>query len=219
MSDIVGIEVLLHDRCRSCGTNVAVVGPRQLLCDACGIGRGLIGPDLRTFLEKFVQQFGCPDQPIVLRSGKLFRPEPPAVAAETATKRKRKGTKMKMSDLFPSRFLRAVDLHGKPRVITIEKVEHEVFKDDGTEVTKAVLHLKEKGTRPVVINKTNATMLVALTGSDDDEDWAGHRIELRSEKVRSKGGKIVDSIRVYEAPQSVKADTDLIDELDDEVIV
>jgi hypothetical protein len=218
MSDIVSIEVLLHDRCRSCGTNVAVVRPRQLLCDACGIGRGLIGPDLRTFLETFVQQFGRPDRPIVLRSGKLLGPEPPAVAAETATK-KRKGKSMKMNDLFPSKYLRAADLQGKPRTVVIDHVTHEDFKDDGVTVKKTILHFKGNGTAPVVCNKTNWKMLVAISGEDDDENWAGQKIVLRSEKVSSKGGKIVDSIRIHEAPEPVKADTDLIDELDDEVIV
>ena len=50
---------------------------------------------------------------------------------------------MKMQDLFPSKYLRAADLQGKPRTVTIERVTHETFKDDGEDVTKAVLHFSD----------------------------------------------------------------------------
>jgi len=106
-----------------------------------------------------------------------------------------------MNDLFPSKYLRAADLQGKPRTVVINHVTHEVFKDDGVSVTKTILHFNGNGTAPVVVNKTNWKMLVAITGADDDENWTGHKIELRSEKVNAPGGKIVDSIRVHEAPQ------------------
>jgi hypothetical protein len=108
---------------------------------------------------------------------------------------------MKMTDLFPSKYLRAADLQGKPRTVVINHVTHEEFKDDGMPVKKTILHFSGNGTAPVVVNKTNWKMLVAITGADDDEDWAGTAIELRSEKVSSKGGKIVDSIRIHEASQ------------------
>jgi hypothetical protein len=226
--DIRGFPVALHDRCINCGCSAAFVGSgpaplyRQLLCDGCECGRGYVSKELRTFLEKFVQQFGWPDQPIVLRTGKVWRPVQPGdeAATATATKRKQKGkTKMKMNDLFPSKYLRAADLQGKPRVVTIEKVTHEDFKDDGVAMKKTVIHFRENGTgtAPVVVNKTNWKMLVAITGSDDDDNWAGHRIELRSEKVNSPGGRIVDSIRVHEAPAAKKAKAAAEAEFNDEV--
>lgn len=208
MSDAIGISVLVHDACAGCGGKACFLdrGPaptwRRLTCDACGVSRGRAGKDLIQFLEKYVHQFGWPVQPIVLRSGKLHKPGSVGVdaATATATKRKRK-SKMKMQDLFPSKYLRAADLAGKPRTVEIDHVSHEVFKDDGASVTKTILHFAGGGTAPVVLNKTNWKMLVAVTGADDDEDWAGTAIELRSEKVNTPGGKIVDSIRVHEAPQ------------------
>ena len=88
--DIGGIPVMLHDRCLNCGSNVALVGPRRLLCDGCGCSRGRISKELRTFLEKFAQQHGWPEQPIILRTGKVFKPEQRAVAAELKPKRQQK---------------------------------------------------------------------------------------------------------------------------------
>jgi hypothetical protein len=206
-SDIIGVPVMVHDACLNCGGNACFVdrGPaplyRQLLCDGCECGRGYVSRELRTFLEKFVQQFGR-HRPIILRSGKLHKPGGVGGHAVIATEPKpKRRTKVKMQELFPSKYLRAADLQGKPRTVVINHVTHEDFEDDGVTVTKTILHFNGSGTAPVVVNKTNWKMLVALTGADDDEDWAGTAIELRSEKVSSKGGKIVDSIRVHEAPQ------------------
>jgi hypothetical protein len=210
--DAFGVRVALHDRCFNCGCCTAFVGHgpaplyRQLLCEGCECGRGYVSKELRSFLEKFVRQFGRPTEPIVLCTGKVHKPEPRAVAAETALKRKNTGkSKMKMSELFPSKYLRAADLQGKSRVVMIEKVSHEDFKDDGVAVRKTVIHLRGSGTAPVVVNKVNWRMLVAITGSDDDDNWPGTTIQLRSEKVAAPGGRIVDSIRVHEAPQPTKA--------------
>jgi hypothetical protein len=212
--DAFGMCVALHDRCLNCGCSTAFVGRgpaplyRQLLCDGCECGRGSVSRELRDFLEKFVQQFGRPTEPIILRTGKVHKPAQLGVDAANATeakpKRKRK-SKMKMQDLFPSKYLRAADLQGKPRVVTIDHVTHENFKDDGVNVKKTVVHFGGNGTAPVVLNKTNWRTLAAITGADDDENWAGHKIELRSEKVIAPGGKIVDSIRIHEAPQPKKA--------------
>src|SRR5215469_15991685 len=136
--DAFGVCVALHDRCLNCGCSTAFVGRgpaplyRQLLCDGCECGRGYVSRELRGFLEKFVQQFGRPTEPIVLRTGKVWRPVQPGDEAATATKRKREGkSKMKMQDLFPSKYLRAADFGGKPRVVTIDHVTHENFRDDG----------------------------------------------------------------------------------------
>jgi hypothetical protein len=127
---------------------------------------------------------------------------------------------MKMHDMFPSKYLRAIDIAGKPRVVTIERVSHDDFVDDGVRVQKTVLHFVGGGTAPLVCNKTNWRMLVAITGADDDSDWPGHQIELRSEKVSAPGGRIVDSVRVYEtsAPKPApKAKAPTIVPFNDEV--
>jgi hypothetical protein len=211
-SEIVGVRVALHDRCLNCGCSTAFVGKgpaplyRQLLCDGCECGRGYVSKELRDRLEDFERNNGEPNGYLSLRTGKVLKPGNVGVDAATATKLKpehRRKSKVKMNDLFPSKYLRAADLEGKSRVVTIEKVSHEDFKDDGVTVKKTVVHFKRNGTNtaPLVVNKANWKMLVAITGAEDDDDWGGYRIELRSEKVNSPGGRIVDSIRVHEAPE------------------
>ena len=160
---------------------------------------------MRDFLEKFIELFGRPTEPIILHVRKTSEPAQPSDEAATATATQMRLV-MKMNELFPSKYLRAADLES-PRVETIDKVTHEDFKDDGVNVKKTVIHFRKNGgsaVAPVVVNKTNWKMLVAITGSDDDDDWPGHRIELRPEKVNAPGGKIVDSIRIHEVPAAPK---------------
>jgi hypothetical protein len=160
-------------------------------------GRGYISRELRVFLEKFVELFGRPTEPITLRTAEVRKPGRRAVAAETEPKPRRK-PKVKMNDLFPSKYLRSADLSG-PRIVTIDHVTHDAFRDDGVNVTKTVLHFKGNGIAPMVCNKTSWRMLVALTGADDDENWTGHTVKLVVEKVNAPGGKIVDSLSAYAA--------------------
>jgi hypothetical protein len=82
MSKIHGISIALHDRCRNCASDIAIVGDApppyftQLRCDSCDCARGYVGDDLYAFLEEFVDRFGTqPTQPIVLLAGELREPE------------------------------------------------------------------------------------------------------------------------------------------------
>src|SRR6516162_9323975 len=100
---------------------------------------------VRDFLEKFVELFGRPTEPIILHVGKTSEPAQPGDEAATATETETQMRLiMKMKDLFPSKYLRAADLEG-PRVETIDKVTHEDFKDDGVNVKKTVIHFRKNG--------------------------------------------------------------------------
>jgi hypothetical protein len=159
---------------------------------------------LNSFLEEFVDRHGRqPTRPIVVRTGEprepvVQRAVMPAQQLQLQLPLNLKEPEMKLNDLFPSKYLRAADLNAKPRIVVIKKVTHETFKDDGRDVTKAILHF-EDSTAPLVVNKTNFGMLIAITGADDDEQWTGQVIELRSQKVMGPGGKVVDSVRIHEA--------------------
>lgn len=102
---------------------------------------------------------------------------------------------MKSTDVFPSKSLRADDLNGIEPVVTIESVSTQSF-DDGSR--KPIIHFKGKE-KTLVCNKTNWNAIVEITGEEDSDNWAGHRIKLIVAKVDYQG-KRVPAIRVEPAP-------------------
>lgn len=102
---------------------------------------------------------------------------------------------MKISNLFPSKYLRASDLQGHTVRVTITNVEMVSMRDPRTrqENLKAVVHFegKQKG---LVLNKTNASTIAASLGDETDE-WIGREITLYPAQV-SVGGTQKDCIKV-----------------------
>ena len=108
-----------------------------------------------------------------------------------------------INDAFPSKYLKAADLKGKSVALTVTKVASENIGDD----LKLVVFFKgtDKG---LVLNKTNANSIAAVTGSGDTDDWTGKKITLFPTKVEFQG-KRVPAIRVEEpddAPSDVNDD-------------
>ena len=99
-----------------------------------------------------------------------------------------RGNKMKISNAFPSPYLRASDLGDRPVKFIMDKVEME---DIGGDV-KPILHFqgKDKG---LVLNKTNSNNISAAYG-DDTDGWAGREIVLYP-AVTDFQGKTVPCIR------------------------
>lgn len=97
---------------------------------------------------------------------------------------------MKISEAFPSNFLKVDDLKGRRVQLTIQSVEME----EVGEGHKPVVYFggQSKG---LVLNKTNASMIEEIAGSDDTDDWAGVRIVLYPARVDFKGNR-VPAIRV-----------------------
>jgi hypothetical protein len=102
-----------------------------------------------------------------------------------------------VEDFFPSRFLKAADLGGKERLVTIDRVESEVFEQDNNRRPKPVVHFKESGIKPMVANKTNYIMLAAVCGKDD-KDWPGKQIILYPQLVPFKNS-VVEAVRAKPA--------------------
>ena len=97
---------------------------------------------------------------------------------------------MNINDVFPSNYLKASDLKGQAKKVTIEDVALEEFGQDGQ---KAIVHFKGIP-RGLVLNKTNGMLLAANLGPDTD-GWIGKDIELYPTKVQFQG-RVVDAIRV-----------------------
>jgi hypothetical protein len=96
---------------------------------------------------------------------------------------------MKMSEEFPSKFLKAADLQGREVRVTMQNVEREKIGED----MKPVLYFKGKD-KGVVLNKTNAGTISDAYG-DDTEDWFDQPLILFSVMVDFQG-KVAPAIRV-----------------------
>lgn len=98
---------------------------------------------------------------------------------------------MKIGEAFPSKYLKAADLQGKRVNVTIANVALENIGDDEG---KAVVYFqgKDKG---MVLNKTNANMIVEIAQTEETNDWRGVTIALFTARVDFQG-KRVDAIRV-----------------------
>lgn len=96
---------------------------------------------------------------------------------------------MRISEAFPSRFLKAGDLNGREYKLTMSRVEIEDLNGE----MKPILyfHGAEKG---LVLNKTNAEMIALMFG-DETNSWSGQPIVIKPDKTQMQG-KIVDCIRV-----------------------
>lgn len=111
---------------------------------------------------------------------------------------------MRVSDAFPSQYLKSADLQGRTVKVTIDRYTIEEVGDD----RKPILYFvgKEKG---LVLNKTNANE-IAFTFGDDMDDWGGKQIELFSMMVSFQGknmpGLRVRAVRQPNGNQAVKHD-------------
>jgi hypothetical protein len=107
-----------------------------------------------------------------------------------------------IDEFYPSRFLKASDID-EDVLVTIHEVGKDNFKDDdGTNRLKPIVYFREKGMKPLIVNKTNFLRIAEVAGADTD-DWAGTRLVLFADKVNMHG-KSVDTIRVRPARAKTK---------------
>lgn len=100
---------------------------------------------------------------------------------------------MKMSKLFPSKYVKAADLGGKHVTLTIEKLIVEELGHGAEKENKPVLYF-HKATKGLILNRTNAMAVAALYG-DESDHWTGKRITIYATRIRAFGA-MQDVIRV-----------------------
>lgn len=106
--------------------------------------------------------------------------------------------------LFPSRFIKAGEMNGKPVTMTIRTVYLDHLEgEDGREKPQAVVGFDEIK-RELALNKTNAQCLLAMWGPDTDE-WIGKRVTLYPERDASGLSDSGLCIRVKGSPDITKA--------------
>lgn len=109
---------------------------------------------------------------------------------------------MKLGDAFPSKWLAASDIPDEGLVVTIHSYEMQDVGQGDRKENKPVLFFKEKDVKALVLNKTNAKVIEKILGSDDLDDWIGHKITLVPREVEFQG-ETVWAIRV-QLPRPVR---------------
>ncbi len=106
---------------------------------------------------------------------------------------------MDISAAFPSNYVKAADLNGKPRPLTIRTCVMEELGQGSDKETKPVLYFNgaQKG---LVLNKTNTNVIVEAYGKETT-DWEGQPVEVYPTQVEFKG-KSVEGIRVRIQPEA-----------------
>ena len=100
---------------------------------------------------------------------------------------------MKIHQMIDSKFLKKEDA-GDGLLVTIRGVkQHNVGKDDAPEL-KWCAEFEEA--KPLVLNSTNLALLEKALGSDDSDDWIGHKIVLFNDENVSFGGQVTGGVRV-----------------------
>jgi len=93
-------------------------------------------------------------------------------------------------DSIPSKWLKASDLDGKPRLVTIKKFSVEKL-DDGNK--PAVWFVEEE--KALILNITNGKKIEGICGTGDPKGWTGKRVVLYPTETELRG-ETVDCIRV-----------------------
>jgi len=108
-----------------------------------------------------------------------------------------------VDQLYPSKFLTKDDV-GPGQKYTITSIGQEnVGKDDDDPSFKPALHFQEIK-KPFIMNKTNATIISSVYGSDTD-GWIGKEIVVYFDPTIQFAGKITGGLRVR-APKGTVPD-------------
>ena len=102
---------------------------------------------------------------------------------------------MRISQAFPSDYIKSSDLNGREVRVVIEKVKIEEVGREKEERPVIYFEGKEKG---MVLNKTNANAIATAFG-DDTDDWTGGEVILYAAMTEFQG-KSVEGLRVKIAP-------------------
>lgn len=105
---------------------------------------------------------------------------------------------MKISDAYPSKYLKSSDLQGREIKVVISHVTIEELTGDRGAESKPVLYFegKQKG---VVLNRTNSDTISHAYG-DETDDWPGCELIIFSQRVQGPNG-MTDGIRFRIPPR------------------
>lgn len=93
---------------------------------------------------------------------------------------------MKVSQVYPSKYVKGEDLKEREVTLTIKAVTMEKMMPTPGEETEEMVVWFRGTDKGYVLNKTNATTIAKLHG-DDTDDWTGKRIILYPKNIFAFG--------------------------------
>jgi hypothetical protein len=115
-----------------------------------------------------------------------------------------------------SKYLSKDDVGEDGMILTIKGVRMETIETDEGSEDKVILHFSEN-VKPMVLNRTNAQLIAAVTGAKNAGEAKGKKIVVYNDIAVSFGGKVTGGLRIKKvsgAPKQVAADAELNDPLD-----
>lgn len=100
-----------------------------------------------------------------------------------------------ISEMRESKFLKKEDVGAGALVTIADCQQYNVAKDGAPAEHKWCLTFNELD-KPLVLNSTNIQMCAQICGSENTDDWMGHRIVLYTDPNVSYQGKLIGGIRV-----------------------
>lgn len=109
-----------------------------------------------------------------------------------------------ISEMRESKFLKKEDV-GAGALMTIESCEqHNVAKEGAPPEMKWCLTFAETD-KPLVLNSTNTQVCAKVCGSENTDDWTGHKVVLYNDPNVSYAGKITGGVRLRAPKKSAMA--------------
>lgn len=93
---------------------------------------------------------------------------------------------MKMSKVFPSKYLKSPDLNGKRVTVTIRKLAMELMTLPGKKPEEQPVIFFERSEKGLVLNKVNSDVISSFYG-DESDYWPGKQITLYSTTITAFG--------------------------------
>jgi hypothetical protein len=93
---------------------------------------------------------------------------------------------MKISDMYPSKYLRGDDLSG-PVTVVIAGIETAEFYRPGEGKVRAFVLKCEKASKGVILSRPLAEGIAQALGSDETNDWTGKQVVLYAQPMRVAG--------------------------------
>ena len=103
-----------------------------------------------------------------------------------------------------SKYMRKDDAGEDGIVLTIKGFTREMVKGDDGDEEKVVMHFAED-VRPMILNRTNSSLLAVCTGVKTAGEAKGKKIIVYNDPTVSFGGRITGGLRLKRVPGAPKA--------------